>query len=75
MYYAMVFIMNEYGGFNVRALRSSGYKSLNTAINAINRSKKQGYVKQLNVSKPVWNNLISEKKVESITPAILLDWS
>jgi hypothetical protein len=58
MYYAMVFIPNEWGNINVRALRQVGFDSLEKAKRAILNSDKIGYVKMLGQVKPVWSNAI-----------------
>jgi len=55
MYYAMVFIQNEWGNFTVRAARTKGYASLLSAKRAV---EKVGhcYVKKLGEKQPVWSN-------------------
>lgn len=56
MYYAMAYYPNEWGNFNVRAIRTKGYRTLESAINAVKRVGHDGFVKQLGVSTPVWSN-------------------
>lgn len=57
MYYAMIFIENEWGNINVRALRSKGYSTIEAAINAIESKCHTGYIKMLGQTKPVWGNV------------------
>jgi len=57
MYYAMIFHPSEYSCICVRSLRTRGFKSLEAAKTAIIRAKKDGYVKKLGESVPVWSNL------------------
>ena len=57
MFYALVFIKNEFGSFTVRALRSKPYKSEVSAQQAILKRKCEGYVKRLGQSQPVWSNV------------------
>lgn len=56
MYYAMIFIQNEWGMFNVRALRTKGYKSEVVAKRAIEKANAKGYVKKLGNPQPIWSN-------------------
>ncbi|MDX9756261.1 MAG: hypothetical protein RBT52_01950 [Sulfurimonas sp.] len=56
MYYAMVFIPNEWGKFNIRAIRSKGYTSLLNAKKALQKTGMSGYIKQVGHSVPVWKS-------------------
>jgi hypothetical protein len=58
MFYAMIFIRNEWGNDNIRALRAHGYKTIEAAKKAIENKKAKGYVKKINVSRPVWSNVL-----------------
>lgn len=57
MFYAMVFIKNEYGFFTVRTLRKPPYKTINAAKKAIQKKRQEGYIKEYNNPIPVWNNV------------------
>lgn len=55
MFYAMLFIRNEWGNYNVRAARVKPFKKLDAAKRAIEKVG-HGYVKKLGESEPVWHN-------------------
>ena len=58
MYSAMQFVPT---GFNdnvvVRAVRTKPFKSFDSAVRALNRTGREGYVKMVGHSRPVYNNL------------------
>lgn len=56
MYYALAFLPNEWGKFQVRSLKIRGYKTLDSAKAAILKSGKEGYVKKLGNATPLWSN-------------------
>ena len=56
MYYAMLFLQNEWGLFNVRSVRNKGYASLIAAQKAVEKSGHKGYVKKAGLNLPVWRN-------------------
>jgi hypothetical protein len=58
MFYSMVFVRNEYGHHNIRALRCKGFTTLNAAIKAIQDKGLDGYVKKLGFNNPLWTNVI-----------------
>lgn len=59
MFYAMVFHKDPYNPqlSTVRALRVAPYREIGAAIRAIERVGHTGYIKQLGIGKPVWNNV------------------
>lgn len=57
MFYAMIFQPSEYNRVCVRSIRLKGFHSLELAKNAIVRTNKDGYVKKLGQSAPVWSNV------------------
>ena len=56
MFYAMCFIKNEWGLFNVRPIRTKGYVNLISAKKALEKSGLQGYVKKQGSKEPIWSN-------------------
>jgi len=57
MFITMAFYPNDYGKFTVRAIRAKPVESLEVAINMLENSNLQGYIKKIGTHKPVWNNL------------------
>lgn len=55
MFYAMAFYKNEFGKYNVRAVRTRPFKKADAAIKAVKKVG-QGYVKQLGEKQPIWSN-------------------
>jgi len=58
MFYAMKLVSTGWGTYTVRACRTKGFKKLESARKAVERSGTFGYVKQLNVLAPVWSNVL-----------------
>lgn len=56
MFYAMAFFQNEFGTYNVRAVRTKPFKTMQSAQKAIEKVG-HGYVKQLGQANPVWSNV------------------
>lgn len=58
MFTAMKF---EPTGFNdnvvVRAVRTKPFKTMGAAVRALNRTGREGYVKMVGHSRPIYNNL------------------
>ena len=55
MFYAMKFELIE-GMYYVRAIRSKGYNTPESAKQAVLKSGCEGYVKKLGMKQPVWSN-------------------
>lgn len=55
MFYAMAFIKNEFGLYNIRAVRTKPFKKIDAAKRAVEKAGR-GYVKQLGLKEPVWSN-------------------
>lgn len=62
MYYVMIFVLNTYGGFNCRALRDRPFKTEHEAVEALEHSGSQGYVKKLGSKRPVYENVSDDTK-------------
>lgn len=57
MYFAMAFFPSFENQYCVRSLKLRGYKTEKAAKEAIIRAKRDGYVKKLGQSAPIWSNV------------------
>ena len=57
MFYTMVFKPVDYGLFVVRPLRKCGYKTIDSAKQALILSGLQGYIKVLGNNKPIFQTV------------------
>lgn len=56
MFYAMKFLRLDNGNYVVRSVRTKGYKSMESAKNALLKAGTEGFVKKLGEKEPVWKN-------------------
>lgn len=56
MFYAMKFELVD-GNYVIRTVRTKGYKSLESAKQALINSGKEGFIKKLGLKQPVWSNV------------------
>jgi hypothetical protein len=54
MFYAMKFLRLDNGNYVVRSVRTKGYKSLESAKQALVKQGIEGFVKKLGSKEPVW---------------------
>jgi len=57
MYYALKFLRLDNGNYVVRSVRTKGYKSLDSAKNALLKAGTEGFVKKLGEKEPVWKSV------------------
>jgi len=55
MYCAMAYYHNEWGNYNIRAVRAKGYKTLEAAVAAVEKVGRDGYVRLLGQNQPAWS--------------------